>query len=925
MSVIPEPKEIVRKEGRLNLSPQIIVSASHNLLYQQVEKWIGLIEEKFKYKITISKKVIIPEGNHFYTLSLSSAKTQSPTLRNGFPNPQCYFLKIDSSIQLLSPTKEGIFYGLQTLIQLASPNKGYLSFPKLLIKDWPDISLRGLHFIPEGYRMDYLKKMVRILAQYKMNALMLDFYGTFKFKRYPVGDRGAMTPTEVKELINYAQEWQIEIFPSVASFAHVTYILKHNAYSYLREDGHPFQFCPTHPGSFRLIKGLYQEVLPLFKSSYFHIGGDEVWFLGACPRCASRVKEIGLGGLYLEFILHLYHFLKIQSKTMVLWGDMLLHFPDIIKSIPKDIVVMNWNYGHQKDYPDKIKFPSVNFFKAEGIKTMVASAATASQNYTYAAHNSQNLCRVAHQAGTLGAFVTTWPGAQTEMDHLWYPVLALAEYGWSTHAEGIDNYQRKFCQSFYGLESKRLLPVIEVISDRTTFPLLENFPGSDWLKIDPQKAEIFLRGIKNVSKRVERAFQTIKKILPEARYPNSSLKPFLTESWRISYEIKHHITLAKINMLLAKATKTYQQGNREKTNQVLKELLVVVKTERNELSALINELNKRWFLTRTEFEPTNIFKDPVPGRTEIIKGYQNSLEELNRRIKILSYSPDKFLTKISLVQGSPVFKSVSMTPRLNCWLKRSHTSEGYKIITIGNSYWEIELMPELGGRIMRVFSHSLGRDVISNRYEKALKERSELKQYNALPNWGGIFERVFYNGEYLPVDLELLPGLPYSVHIIRNSPSEIKIDLNCRTHYLNIKRRVRLVKGNPYLYISTVGQPTGKEAVVALESVVTLKELQGDDYRMDSLVWQEDGKSIKMSLLVLPRYKIIEPDLPWLKIESFGQKRGLLIEFGKRQLSSSEPVGIQKMAEDYCLVIKGQRKILLKNQSVELEYRMKAI
>ena len=55
--------------------------------------------------------------------------------------------------------------------------------------------------------------------------------------------------------------------------------------------------------------------------------------------------EIGEGKLYLYFVKGLIEHLKSHKKKVMMWGDMLLSYPEIIGEIPKSVVILNWNYA----------------------------------------------------------------------------------------------------------------------------------------------------------------------------------------------------------------------------------------------------------------------------------------------------------------------------------------------------------------------------------------------------------------------------------------------------------------------------------------------------------------------------------------------------------------------------------------------------
>ena len=63
----------------------------------------------------------------------------------------------------------------------------------------------------------------------------------------------------------------------------------------------------------------------------------------------EEAKKIGVGELYLNYVLKLYDFMKDNNKTPLIWGDVLNHYPDALAKLPKDLIFVDWGYDY--DYP----------------------------------------------------------------------------------------------------------------------------------------------------------------------------------------------------------------------------------------------------------------------------------------------------------------------------------------------------------------------------------------------------------------------------------------------------------------------------------------------------------------------------------------------------------------------------------------------
>jgi hypothetical protein len=280
--------------------------------------------------------------------------------------PQGYALDVaPDRVALHADDDAGMFYAHQTLEQVRRQCSGAL--PCLRIEDWPDFPNRGVMLdisrdkVPT---METLFGLVDLLAHLKANQLQLYTEHTFAYAQHEVvwRDASPMTPEQVRELDAYCRARHVELVPNQNSFGHMHRFLKHERYKPLGEveDGFTFPWGfyheggfslnPLDPRSLELIEGLYDELLPNFTSRQFNVGCDETFDLGlgkSKAECARRGKE----RVYLEFLLKIYDAVKRRGRTMQFWGDIILHKPELIRELPKDIIALDWGYDHDHPFP----------------------------------------------------------------------------------------------------------------------------------------------------------------------------------------------------------------------------------------------------------------------------------------------------------------------------------------------------------------------------------------------------------------------------------------------------------------------------------------------------------------------------------------------------------------------------------------------
>ena len=232
--------------------------------------------------------------------------------------------------------------------------------PCLRIRDWPDFPRRGVMLdISRGRvpNLATLLELVEQLASFKINEFQLYTEHTFAYRKYkPVWKNwGALTATEIRKLDKRCGELGIDLVPNQNSFGHLRYFLEHPPLRRLAEITEPYEgstgdflrfpatLAPNNPGTIKFIRGLYDELLPNFSSRYFNVGCDETWDLGR-GQSQQLCARHGKGKVYVDFLKVIHREVKRRGRRMMFWGDIILHHPELIKKLPKDLIALNWGY-----------------------------------------------------------------------------------------------------------------------------------------------------------------------------------------------------------------------------------------------------------------------------------------------------------------------------------------------------------------------------------------------------------------------------------------------------------------------------------------------------------------------------------------------------------------------------------------------------
>ncbi|MBN1675047.1 MAG: beta-N-acetylhexosaminidase [Kiritimatiellae bacterium] len=254
----------------------------------------------------------------------------------------------------------GLLYGLDTLQSLIARRDGRLTVPACRIVDAPYKPLRGIHlYMPARENIAFFKNLLRFLARLRLNTVFLEVGGGMEYKKHPeinrawesfvrfagpysefagprvqrgfwkdsvhpeLGGGSFLTQSEVAELVREARVLHIELVPEVQSLSHCYYLcLAHPEIAERREDPFPDTYCPSNPKSYELLFDVLDEVIRVFKPRMVHIGHDEWYTMGLCPRCR---KKSGAELLTAD-VTRISGYLAKRGIDACMWGDKLLNF-----------------------------------------------------------------------------------------------------------------------------------------------------------------------------------------------------------------------------------------------------------------------------------------------------------------------------------------------------------------------------------------------------------------------------------------------------------------------------------------------------------------------------------------------------------------------------------------------------------------------
>ena len=359
LGIIPAPAEVTLKKGNFIIGPetQIVYSDGKSM------KIANVLKDYLLKTYGVKLPVLNTQTNKQASVIAFRHQQQG--------GKEAYRLNAGTAALQISGDEAGLFYGLQSLMQMIRAEGTKLQLPCVEIYDQPRYAYRGI-MQDVGYHIypvSFIKSQIEMLAKYKMNVyhwhLTEDHGWRIEIKKYPkltsvgayrastqishytdslngndhVTYGGFYTQEEIKDVVAFAAERQVTVIPEIELPGHSVAALA--AYPELACGDHPGPFkvaenwgifedvyCAGKENTFKFLEDVLTEVMALFPSPYIHIGGDECpkkrW--EACKYCQQRIKKEHLKNefeLQSYFVKRIEKFVNSRGRKIIGWDEIL--------------------------------------------------------------------------------------------------------------------------------------------------------------------------------------------------------------------------------------------------------------------------------------------------------------------------------------------------------------------------------------------------------------------------------------------------------------------------------------------------------------------------------------------------------------------------------------------------------------------------
>lgn len=382
--IIPEPVSVSLQNGAFVLNDETHVIADPkssdiaSLLAQ-------MLNESFGFHFVSKKENVSAQAN---TIALQIKNKSDASLGN-----EGYNIQISpKKIMLSANTAHGLFYGIQTLMQLLPPSNSHaqtknisLRIPSVVITDYPRFGYRGMmldvsrHF----FSKDFIKKYIDEMAKYKFNVFHWHLtddqgwrieikglpeltsigawrvprtgqWGTFE-EPQPIEkatDGGFYTQDDINEIVSYAKQRFIQILPEIDVPAHSLALIasypnlsctqkQYDVSPQYTPDSLDDVLCVANDSTWLILDKIFTQVAQLFPYQYIHTGGDEAnrkFWMKDPKDIALMQKE----GIKTAAELQSY-FEKRLEKLIISKGKKMIGWDEIVEGgLAPEAVVMSW-------------------------------------------------------------------------------------------------------------------------------------------------------------------------------------------------------------------------------------------------------------------------------------------------------------------------------------------------------------------------------------------------------------------------------------------------------------------------------------------------------------------------------------------------------------------------------------------------------
>jgi hypothetical protein len=384
---------------------------------------------------------------------------------------ESYTLQVTATgAEIRGRSSAGIFYGVQTLLQMVEGAGAEAVLPVAEVKDWPALAYRGVMIdFSEGelIRVSEAERQIDLMARFKANQYYFYSEASIEFEGYDVvNPNGRYSREQVRHVIEYARQRHIDVVPCMELYGHMHNLFRFEKYADLGLPRYGGEFDPRNPRMYEVLDNWIEQTAKLFPSPWYHVGFDEPWSLGKIGVVPGKDPF----KTFMDVLQHISDKAKSHGKRIGFFADIdqgastLSKHPELIKDVPAGAIAYPWIYEVRTNYA-----PFVEPLAKRDIPTVVTPGVWGWNelfpDYHRSFFNINELTATGRHYHTLGILNTTWTDSRQTIYRLVYPGIAFgAAASWQPEPVSTNSFFRDYCAVMYPAAAVEIATALEELS-----------------------------------------------------------------------------------------------------------------------------------------------------------------------------------------------------------------------------------------------------------------------------------------------------------------------------------------------------------------------------------------------------------------------------------------------------------------------------
>ena len=270
---------------------------------------------------------------------------------------EAYTLQVTpNGAEIRGRSSAGVFYGVQTLLQMVEGTGTDAVLPVAEVKDWPALAYRGVMIdFSEGelIRVSEAERQIDLMARFKANQYYFYSEASIEFEGYDVvNPNGRYSREQVRHVIEYARQRHIDVVPCMELYGHMHNLFRFEKYADLGLPRYGGEFDPRNPRMYEVLDNWIEQTAKLFPSPWYHVGFDEPWSLGKIGVVPGKDPF----KTFMDVLGHISEKAKSHGKRIGFFADIdqgastLSKHPELLKDVPAGAIAYPWIYEVRTNY-----------------------------------------------------------------------------------------------------------------------------------------------------------------------------------------------------------------------------------------------------------------------------------------------------------------------------------------------------------------------------------------------------------------------------------------------------------------------------------------------------------------------------------------------------------------------------------------------